>query len=63
MEQKKDDLLMMACLWVTLAVIVIFSTWNRFYTLPAEFLLGALAAWSISCAMSKFRKTEKMDNQ
>ena len=54
---------MMGCLWMTLAVIVIFNTWNRFYTLPADFLLGALAAWSIGCGMSKFRKADKTENE
>jgi hypothetical protein len=63
MSQKRDDFLMMGCLWMTLAVIVIFNTWNRFYTLPADFLLGALAAWSIGCGMSKFRKADKTENE
>lgn len=61
MEQKRDDLLMMGLLWFTLAVVVVVNTWNRFGTLPAEFLLGSLTAWSVACGMNKFRKND-LDN-
>ena len=52
---------MMGLLWFTLAVVVVVNTWNRFGTLPAEFLLGSLTAWSVACGMNKFRKND-LDN-
>ena len=42
--------------------IIIYKTWNTFGTLPADFILGAFAAWLARTSMAFFKSVEELQN-
>ena len=42
--------------------MIIYKTWNSNTTLPADFLLGASAAWLIRTSMAFFKSVENLQN-
>lgn len=40
--------------------IIIYKTWNNFGTLPADFILGAFAAWLSRTSMAFFKSVEDL---
>ena len=43
--------------------MIIYKTWSTYSTLPADFLLGALAAWFTRTAMAFYKSVEELENQ
>ena len=43
-----------------IAGIIIYKTWNTHQTLPADFLLGAFAAWLSRTSMAFFKSVEDL---
>ncbi len=43
--------------------IIIYKTWNNYQTLPADFLLGAFAAWLVRTSMAFFKSVEELQNE
>ena len=48
---------------VALAILIIYNCWNRFSTLPPEFLLGAFSGWLLKAGSQSFREAEKIENE
>jgi hypothetical protein len=46
-----------------IAGIIIYKTWNTHQTLPADFLLGAFAAWLMRTSMAFFKSVEELQNE
>ena len=63
MKEKVSDLKFTGFICFAIGAVLIYNTWNRSGTLPADFLLGALAAWGIACGMHKFENSDKMDDE
>lgn len=42
--------------------MIIYKTWNTYLTLPADFLLGAFAAWLIRTSAAFFKSVENLQN-
>ena len=43
--------------------IIIYRTWNTYHTLPADFILGAFAAWLARTSMAFFKSVEELQNE
>jgi hypothetical protein len=43
--------------------IIIYRTWSTYQTLPADFILGAFAAWLVRTSMAFFKSVEELQNE
>jgi hypothetical protein len=43
--------------------IIIYRTWSTYQTLPADFILGAFAAWLARTSMAFFKSVEELQNE
>jgi uncharacterized membrane protein YobD (UPF0266 family) len=63
MKEKVSDLKFTGFICVALGAIVIYNTWNRSGTLPADFLLGALTAWALRSGIVYFKSAENLEDE
>jgi len=63
MTEKVSDLKFTGFLCISLGAALIYNTWSRLSTLPADFLLGALAAWAIRSGIGYFKSAENLEDE
>jgi len=63
MIEKVSDLKFTGFLCIALGAALIYNTWSRFNTLPADFLLGALSAWAIRSGVGYFKSAENFKDE
>jgi len=63
MTEKVSDLKFTGFLCIALGFALIYNTWSRFNTLPADFLLGSLAAWAVRSGVGYFKSAENLEDE
>ena len=63
MKEKVSDLKFTGFICLSIGAVLIYNTWNRSGTLPADFLLGALAAWALRSGVAYFKNAENLEDE
>jgi len=63
MKEKVSDLKFTGFICFSIGAVLIYNTWNRSGTLPADFLLGALTAWALRSGFAYFKSAENLEDE